>query len=169
MTHITKIELINSLNGIDKPTFTNVTMETTVRMNKTGNPYFERVKKLSTSNYLLGSEYGKRVIKNEEKEGIETDFILEEMKGKKHISKCVCVDTKTEETFYVMLERFDEIKPKVEYICDGNSIEKTLFEDYMTKVYESKKQGQEKKVMVITPKIDNIKKITINKEQYEII
>lgn len=169
MIQITKNELIEILNQIDKSTFINLTTLTDVRMNKTNNPYFGRVKKLSNCNYLIGNDYEKRVKNNEKKEGLEGDFVAEEMKGKRHISKCVCIDTKTEQTHYLMVERFDEIKPTVSYICEGNPIEKQLFEGYMTKVYESQKQEQEKKVMVITPKIDNIKTISINKEQYEII
>jgi hypothetical protein len=39
----------------------------------------------------------------------------------------------------------------------------------MTKVYESQKQEQERKVMVITPKIENIKEISLNGTKYEII
>jgi hypothetical protein len=67
-----------------------------------------------------------------------------------------------------MLERFDEIKPTNEYICEGNQIEKQLFESFMTKVYESQKQEQERKVMVITPKIENIREISLNGIHYTI-
>ena len=67
-----------------------------------------------------------------------------------------------------MLERFDEIKPTNEYIFEGNEIEKQLFEGYMTKVYESQKQEQERKVMVITPKLENIKEISLNGIHYTI-
>jgi hypothetical protein len=141
--NITKNELIELLNGIEKSTFVNLTTETKVRMNKTNNPYFDKVIKRSKGNFLMGNDYGTRVITNEKKEGFEGNFEVEEMKGKKHVSKVVCVDTKTESIFYLMVERFDEIKPKVEYIFEGNEIEKTLFESFMTKVYESQKQEQE--------------------------
>jgi spore germination protein GerM len=67
-----------------------------------------------------------------------------------------------------MVERFDEIKPQVEYICEGNPIEKTLFQDYMTKVYESQKQEQERKVMVISYKLDSIKEFSLNGNKYEV-
>jgi hypothetical protein len=68
-----------------------------------------------------------------------------------------------------MVERFVEIKPKVEYIFEGNTIEKMLFESYMSKVSESKKQQQERKVIVNTYGIDSIKQISFGKEQYEIV
>lgn len=159
-------ELITLLNEVKSSTFVNVVMETKVRMNKTGNPYFDKVIKRSSSNYLMGNDYEKRVQSNEKKEGLEPNFEVEEMKGKKHISKVVCVDTKTESVHYLMVERFDETKPTNEYFCEGNTIEKVLFESFMTKVYESQKQEQERKVMVITPKIENIREISFGGNKY---
>lgn len=172
MVQISKTELIGLLNGIEKSTFVHLLTETKVRMNKTGNPYFDRIVKKSSCNYLMGNDYGKRVIVNGEKEGIpseENTFEVEEMKGKKHVSKVVCIDTKTESVYYLMVERFDEISPKVEYVCEGNPIEKQLFESYMVKVSESKKQPQERKVKVLTFKIDSIKEISFGKEKYQVV
>ena len=172
MKQITKSQLIEILNGVEKSTFINLTTETKVRMNKTGNPYYDRVIKRSKCTFLIGNEYWKRVIVNGEKEGIskeENTFEVEEMKGKKHISKCVCVDTKTESKYYLSVERFNEIKPKIEFLFEGNPIEKELFESYLVKVTESQKQEQERKVNWLTYGIDSIKQITINKEQYEVI
>jgi hypothetical protein len=164
---INKVELLQLLMNIESSTFVNLVTETKVRMNKTNNPYFDKVIKRNKCTYLVGNDYEKRVNSNEVKEGLEGDFKSEEMKGKKHISKCVCVDTKTESVHYLMVERFDEVKPqKTEYICEGSPIEKQLFETYMTKVYESNKQEQERKVMVITPKLDSIKEITLNGTHY---
>jgi len=169
MTQITQQELVTLLMGIEKSTFVHLVTETPVKMRKTNNPYFDKIIKRSSCNYLMGNEYEKRVNNNSIKEGIEETFEVGELKGKKHISKCVLVDTKTESTHYLMVERFDEINPKVEYLMDGNPIQKELFESYMNKVYENKSQPQEKKVMVITPKIENIKQISIGKEQYQVV
>jgi hypothetical protein len=169
MTQITKTELVELLNGIEKSTFVHLVTETKVRMNKTNNPYYDKVIKKSSSNFLMGNDYEKRVIINELKEGLEGTFEVEELKGKKHISKVVCVDTKTESKHYLCVERFDEIKPKVEYFYEGNVIDKTLFESYMVKVSESQKQVQERKVKWLTYGIDSIKQISFNKEQYQIV
>ena len=161
-------ELITLLSTIEKPTFTNVVMETKVRMNKTNNPYYDKVVKRSKCNYSLGVNYENRVNNNEKKEGLEGNFETEKPSGKTHVSKCLLIDDKTQSTYYVMLERFDEIKPTNEYIFEGNEIEKQLFEGYMTKVYESQKQEQERKVMVITPKLENIIEISLNGTHYVI-
>lgn len=167
---ITKNELINVLNQVEKQTFVHVVMETEVRMRKTDNPFYGLVKKVSSGNYLIGTDYGKRVKSNMSKEGIEEPtFEVEPPKGKEHISKVVLVDTKTGTTHYLMMERFDEVKPQVHYIMNGVTIEKGLFEHFMNKVYTSTKQTQGRKVTPITPKIDNIKEITIDKMKYEIV
>jgi len=169
MTQITKNELLNLLNGVEKSTFVHLVTETKVRMNKTGNPYFDKVVKRSSSNFLMGNDYEDRVQTNEEKEGLEGNFEVEEMKGKRHISKVVCVDTKTETKHYLCVERFNEIKPKIEYSFEGNTIEKIMFENYLVKVSEIQKQQQVRKVRWLTYGIDSIKEISFNKEQYEVV
>ena len=142
---ITYGELLNLLHSVNKPTFVHIVMETPVRMNKTGNPYYGLITKKTSGNYLIGTDYEQRVNNNSEKEGLERTFVVEPPKGKEHISKCVLVDTKTHTTHYLMMERFDEIVPQVEYYQGNDPIEKVLFESYMTKVYESTKQEQDRK------------------------
>ena len=164
---ITKNEMLEILSQVEKSTFINLVTETKVRMNKKGNPYFDKVIKRSKSNFLIGNDYETRVRTNEGKEGLTPDFQSEENKVGNHISKCVLFNEKTQ-SHYLMVERFDEIKPQVEYICEGNPIEKTLFKDYMTKVYESQKQEQERKVMVISYKLDSIKEFSLNGNKYEV-
>jgi hypothetical protein len=137
-----------------------------VRMNKTNNPYYNKVVKRSKCNYSLGVNYENRVINNYTKEGIESTFETEKPSGKTHISKCLLVSDKDNSVHYVMLERFDEIKPTNEFIFEGNEIDKQLFQDYMVKYTESQKQEQDRKVMVITPKIENIKEMSINGTKY---
>jgi hypothetical protein len=173
MTKETKVisqsEVVNLLGNYEKKSFINVVTDTLVRMNKTGNPYYNLVHKHSSRNYLINSDYLKRVIKEGEKEGIseeENTFEVEDMKGKKRVKNSVCIDTKTEQTYYLFLELFDEVKPQVEYTCEGNPIDKQLFESYLVKVSESKKQPQERKVKVITPKIENIKSFTLEGVKY---
>ena len=166
MRNITESELIVLLNGVNSSTFTNVVTETKVRMNKTGNPYFDKVIKRSSCNYLMGNSYEDRVDTNYRKEGLEETFQVEKPSGKEHISKVVLIDTKTRSKHYLMVERFDEIKPVNEYKMEGDPIEKMMFESYMVKVSESQKQEQERKVSVITPLISNIREISFGGEKY---
>jgi len=159
-------EIIEVLKQVEKSTFINVTMDTEVRMNKTNNPYFGQIRKLTNCNYLIGNEYENRVNSNEVKEGMEGNFEAMKPSGKTHVSKCVLVDDKTGSTHYLMVERFDEVKPKVEYRQGGNQIDKEIFENFLVKVSETSRQDQDRKVMVITPKIENIRELSLNGVHY---
>lgn len=168
-------ELVNVLKQVEKSTFINVTMETVPNMNKTGNPFYDKetkkfsVRKLTNCNYLIGNDYETRVENNMDKEGINGGFESLKPTGKTHVSKCVLIDDKTQSVHYLMVERFDEIKPKIEYRKNGepmNEIDLLIMKDFLVKVSENSRQEQEKKVMVITPKIENIRELSLNGIHY---
>jgi hypothetical protein len=167
---INKTELVNFLMGVEKFQPVYVVMETPVRMNKTGNPYYGRVTKRTSGNFFIGVDYENRVNNNMSKEEMERTFETEKPKGKTHISKVLLIDDKTNSVHYVMLEYFKEVPPKVEFFIEGGDpIEKQLFESYLVKHYDSQKQEQERKVVPITPKLSNIRVLHIDNMKYEII
>lgn len=170
-------ELVNVLKTIENGQFVNIEMLTDFRMNKTGNPFFGKVKKYSSCNYLAGNSYQKRVEINIEKSGLNSTFNSEKPKGKTHVTKCVLVDDKTGRTHYFMVERFKEVKAQTCFMDENMNpykkdemepAKKILFEQFVEqrKHYKSKKQPQERKVMVITPKVENIFSVTIGKVKY---
>ena len=168
---IKRSEVVPFFLSYEKTSFINVVTDTLVRMNKTGNPYYNQVHKLSSRNYLINSDYFKRVIVEGGKEGInpqDNPFEVQEMSGRKRVGNSVCVDTKTESIHYIMLELFEEVKPKVEYTFEGNPIDKVLFENYLVKVSENKSQPQERKVKVITPKVESIVGWSVEGVKYEV-
>jgi len=172
---ITQTELINILNGIEKPTFCNLLTETIVKMNKgktkegsiEPNPYFDKVVKIKSGNFLIGSEYEKRVIVNDEKEGGEGDFKSQESKVGKHISRCVLFNEK-KNRYYLSLERFPEVKPKVEYLFEGNTIDKVIFDKWITDSNNYQNQPQERKVEWTTLMLENIREISLNGNRYKV-
>lgn len=176
MTQITVLELVNILNTIDKPTFTYIVSETPVKMNKVkkndgtkeNNPYFDKVKKLRKGRFLIGSDYEKRVQGNDKKEGGEGTFESKESSVGTHISKCVLFN-ETYNRYYLSLERFPEVPPTNEYLFEGNPIENELFSSWIKETESYSNQPQEKKVEWTTLTLTNIKQISINKEQYEIV
>lgn len=166
---INKTELLELLNNVKKSTFVHLVTETKVRMNKTGNPYFDKVKKLSSCNYLIGNEYESRVHKNYTKDDLNPDtFIVEKNKVGEHLSKVVLFNEKLN-TNYLQVERFDEITPKVSYTMDGNDIDKSLFDTFVIKPKVSEKQEQDRYVSYISFKFESIKEITLNGTRYEIV
>lgn len=149
--------------------FVNVVLSTEPSMNKTNNPFIGKVVKTQSRNYKLLFDYEKRVNRNSEKEGIEGKFESSKPSGRHHISPLVTIDDKTETEHYLNLEFFVEIKPIVSYEFNGlpmvqEDIE--LMKQFFTKKYPSKKQPQERKVGVITPKISNIISMSMGGVKY---
>lgn len=166
-------ELVNILMTVNKPTFCFVKMETDFRMNKTNNPYFNRVKKETTNRYLLAFDYQNRVNVNMEKEDIVPEFVSQKPSGRTHVSKCVTVDDKTGLTYYVNLEYFKENKPNVNILLDGEIVTDvevlTDINEFKVKSSFGTSQPQERKVLMLTPKIENITFISINGIRYTIV
>jgi hypothetical protein len=161
-------QLVELFKEVINPTFVHVQLFTEVGMNKTNNPFYGLIFKSSKRNYLVGSNYENRVRVNEGKEGFDADFVSEKPSGKTHVTKVVLVSDKDPNQFYVMLEMFDEVPPIVEYFMNGEPIEKIVFEGYLKPISQSAKQVQDKKVKVITPKIESIKSVSMNGIVYEV-
>jgi hypothetical protein len=170
---ISQVELITILNTIENPTFVNIVSETIVKMNKgktkegnkEENPYHNKVVKLRKGNFLIGSDYEGRVIGNDKKEGGEGTFKSQESRVGVHISKCVLFNEKLNR-YYLSHERFPKVKPKNEFIFEGNTIDKVLFDKWVSESNNYENQPQEKKVQWTTLMINNIKEISLQGTKY---
>jgi len=166
--------VINEVESKVTPPFINITMETPFtnwvkksKIDGTINPYWKEVTKETQKTYLPVFNYKGRNDGNRTKEGIEGEHQLGELKGKKHVSKCILTDIETESILYIMVEQFDEVKPtKTIYRHNGNEIEKSMFEKWITFYENYTSQEQVRKVQVLTPMLKNIKSITINGQKY---
>jgi hypothetical protein len=172
------LEVIKKQEEVNPNTFVGVKMKTLFRevLQKTKdtkevNPYYKEIFKVSNKTYRLVTNYEKRVKGNLEKEGKDPNtFVVDPLKGKKHISKSLLTDTETETKFYVMVEWFPEIKGTTTYEYQGNSIDKSLFEKWISNRDSSnEKQGLEREVKPITPELSNILEMSIGGERYEIV
>ena len=166
---ISENDLIVLLNNQTKYQFTNVKMRTIPKMNKTGNPYYGEIVKKSRCNFLLCTDYSKRVNNNRIKEDKENDFVPQAPKGKKHISPCVLTDEKTETKLYLMVERFDEIKPKVMFFHNDEPIDKAMFQEFLPKQYESNTQELDREVKPLTYLFDSIVAFSFRGRKFEVI
>ena len=165
---ITPTELVNILNEIETPTFVSMDTQTKVRMNKRNNPYFDKVVKVKSGRYLIGSNYEGRVVNNDKKEGGEGQFQSQESSVGVHQSKCVLFNEKYNR-YYLSHERFDEVKPKVSYTFEGRDIDRELFQDFEVKSSNYTNQPQDKKVKWMSVDINNIKSISLNGMKYEVV
>jgi hypothetical protein len=160
--------MLDILMGLERPTFTNILSKVKVRMNKTGNPYYEQVYKTTEGNYFIGGDYEKMVntqIKKEDLEGI--DFKSQECKVGNHVSKCILYNEKLD-TYYLQHYVFREVPLKSTYEFEGNEIEKQMFESYMVKKSENKSQPQERKIFPPSFKMSSILEMSLNGNRYVI-
>jgi hypothetical protein len=106
---------------------------------------------------------------NRDKEGKETDFVSQTPKGKKHLSPCVLTDEKTETKLYLFVERFDEIKPKVQFFFNDEPIDKAMFQEFLPKQYESNTQDLDREVKPLTYLFDSIVAFSFRGRKYSVI
>lgn len=156
---LTSNELVTILMTQNIGTFCWIHMETKVRMNKTGNPYYDQIKKITKGNILLGNSYQTRV----QNETENPDFVPEKNKVGEHISKCVLHNDKTGKD-YLQYEWFENVVPKSEYEFNGDSIEKMLFQSFMGE-YRPNKYG----VNFQSVTIENIKECHVHGNQYIVV
>lgn len=166
---ITRPQMKTLFTGVTKPEMINLVTETIPSMSKTGNPYYGEIIKKSKCNFLLCTDYSKRVNNNRVKEEKENNFVPQSPKGKKHLSPCVLTDEKTETKLYLMVERFDEIKPKVVYFHNDTPIEKEMFQQFLPKVYDIGTQELDREVKPLTYLFDSIVGFTFRGRKYKVI
>ena len=171
-------ELVEVLKTVKLNQFINLVTLTVPTMNKKGNPFYNTetkdfsVRKLSSTNYRT-SNYQNRVNSNMDKEGIEGEFISLKPSGKTHVegTECLLVSDKDPNVFYFMVERFDEVKPTVEYFNNGlpmNQLDVEILKSWLPERSDSSRQEQDRKVMVITPLVSNIKRFSTESMVYEV-
>ncbi len=164
---INQEELLTLLSNVVKPTFTQILSEILPKMNKTNNPYFEKVTKVSKGNYFIGGSYEDMVTTRMEKEGIEGTFDSEENKTGTHVegTKCVLFNERLNR-HYLQYFIFPTSKIKSEFIFEGNSIDKQIFESYLVKKSNTSRQPQENKHKPQSLMLTNIKEISLGGIKY---
>ena len=182
---INKHELKEVLSGID--TFVNNVGLTTlkkVKMNKyldfktngksNPNPYYDRVLiEQKLSNIQTGFDYDEQLERKYNKEGI-TPIVNEDKKESPYqlVSKGLVFLKSDPTKFYFRYQDHNSSYLDTQYLLEGNSIEKLLFQQYMidTKTDYSKYQnGLENTLNYKVMSLDHIKRIKILKQEYIII
>ena len=155
--------MVSVCRGITKGQFVNLFTSTKVNMNKGGrqglNTYYEKVVKHVKGNVRPLCDYELRMDNENEKRGLP-EHELGRNKVGGHVEEVGCV-THNEKLnrYYFMYEFFDNVRVKVDYEFEGNSIEKQLFDQWVIK-------STKNNVNVRQVNIDNINEITIDKTKY---
>jgi len=151
-----------------------LTQSTEPKMHKTGNPYYGKIKKISTLTVLLNTDYEKAVVKQLEREGKEAE---EYKKGKNTMplifgenNRFIGVYEKETGFEYVLQYRpFDNSKPVTSYLFDGKTIDKKEIEQWLPKTYEASNQGTEKEIFIRKVYMHNILNLNFDGEKYQLI
>lgn len=162
---INTLQLVELLNKVEKSTIINMVTETTVRMNKTGNKFYNLVKKISNQNVIIGNTYENRVNNNLEREDKDRNFEVSKNNVGEHFSKVVLYNENTKK-FYLQYERFNEVKPKVFYSFNDNEIDYNLFKDYIVKSSNYSNQNLDNTVKVMSVTLNNIKELSMFGKKY---
>jgi hypothetical protein len=164
--------LVGIISQIVKGDFVYVDYTSLVNMNKGGrqglNTYYNKVFKNVKSNVRPLTDYEKRVNNNRVKEENDTEFVVGRNKVGEYFSPCVSFNEKLNK-HYFKFEFFEGVKVNVDYIYEGNSIDKQMFESYMIKRSTPTNQELDKTINVSQLYIGNINEITINKTKYKLI
>lgn len=166
-------ELVNILRVLEEKDqkMVHIMMFTDVRMKKRGVPTevknLPTIKKLSSRIYRL-SIYGTRVNTERGKDEMEKDFVPQKLNGRTKVSPFVYVSDSNDNVFYLGVEPFEKIKGQFDYYSEDFDPITDETELEMIKQYQYQKSGKPKtqvqtnEVRFITPKIENIWKISLN-------
>lgn len=167
--------ILDFLENINKGTF-GITLEaiTEPRMNKRGNPFIGRVKKVTLfHNVALGYKYENVVNNRLERQGFERVFETEKPKGKTFINDFILSNDNDANVKYLRCTMRKNTKSNVVYLVDGIEASKEILEEikqFFPKVSTSHKQemcglSEENQVVVRDFKLENI--ITLKQGEKE--
>jgi hypothetical protein len=154
------VKALMSIKGATPATFEAVTL---VKMNKTSNPYHDRVTKRQKSNVFINFNYANAVNKQLLKEGKDADFVSKPRVWGVHVPGTPLILHKNE---YYLEARFLNNEPKTEYMLDGAVEDKAVFETFLPAKKEVKSQGTEKEIIIRDFKITGMRSITFGGKTY---
>ena len=131
------------------------------------NPYHGRVQKRTYRSVMIGFRYQNSVNNQLDREGKETDFVAKPRQWGVHVDGTPLIEHKGK--FY--LECKVERVIGNQYYVDGEMVEDSVVEPYITKRTPSARQaaaGVEKEVILIDVALENIETITMNGDAYTI-
>ena len=166
---------ISAVSAMNKAIF-GVTIKTNTepKMRKTNNPYFGRVRKISTyTNAILGVEYQNAVNNRLERGGMEANYVAEAPKGKKQYNAFFYQSLKDESVFYLKIGMYKNTEVKSVYEVDGRAATNEEVAEIKTFLQTSdgnvKKQQDaglenEEQYRIVAPKFENVVSITLGEK-----
>ena len=172
---MSSVELVKFLETIKGCEFVVADTTTDVKMNKTNNPYYNRVTKKVVAEYMFNAEYESSVNRRLNKEGLDNKFKSEGLKYGEWVHYKKVLTHKGE--LYLRLYPLKDKVFEKEYYIDNRLAtpeEIAIIKEFLPNKSESKKQKDygldEKKQLVVTQfKFKSINRLRIHKKEIEII
>jgi hypothetical protein len=165
-------QMVKVLMAVTGATPATIIAETPVKMNKTGNPYHDKIIKRQKSNVFINFDYAKSVNAKLVKEGKTPDFVASPRKWGTKLPGTPVVFYAEKQKYYLET-RFLGNEPKVEYfqINENGSkeiTEKSLFEQFLppSKSLSSEHQGLDEAVILRDFDVANIYSIAVGGKTY---
>lgn len=135
------------------------------------------LQKLVRTNITIGANYEGRINRDLVKQGEEANFTAQSMSGKVYINDegVIAMDTKTEQKRYLIATVENRTKPDTVYFHQGKRItkEKAIEQNLFMPSYFAEKttsgrgnMSEERDFHTISPNVDNIISLTLNKTKY---
>ena len=173
----TMTDIFNALSSVKGHQFVGLTTDTEVKMNKTGNPYVGRVRKVSSYRASFNYSYENACNNRAERAGNERTFVTEKLPWGEWIKGYENKFIAHKDRVYVRVYQIPTEVAKVEYYLDGVRVDGRVLEDIMRFVPQknvySKKQAEvgiidvDKQVKPYAIDLENIVRITIGGVTYK--
>ena len=159
--------IFNALSAIKGHQFVGIVMTTSVKMNKTGNPYYGRLTKRTHTSMSFNYDYENAVNNHLEKKGLERTFDGDKLPWGTWSVYNKFISHKGE--LYVRLYEIPTNVPQVVYLLDGvevSEVEMAKIRPYLPTRKASAKQedaglAEEKQVMPKAVNVANIDSLSI--------
>jgi len=167
MEKITRSKLVELLKALPKSnTFMSVMTTTEPKMRKTGNPWLSRgVKKTATVTGCLHFNYENNVNAQRAREDKSEDFVVQARTWGQRVGDTCLIEHKG--NMYLEYRALRCLRSR--YFSEGKRIAKSVLDAWLYKSGGSVKQDLRKDIVVRTPRIENIRRININKKKYEVV
>lgn len=161
MKQIRKDELIAMVAAQKGATFMGIDYTAPVKLKKTGNPYADALVTKSTSvSGMINSDYEMDVNRALVKEGKEPDFVAGERAWGDHVTPSLIVHGND----YSIQLRVLNHAPDTVYRINGEVVDKEIIKPFMPAKKES-----EVPVVIRSYKVDRIKAVRMNGEEYIVL
>lgn len=176
--YVTLEQLVQRLLAIDHATPITIVTSTVPKMRKTGNQYYDRIRKITVANVFANCNYEAAVNRQREREHKEQDFVVQPRAFGTRITlngkNTPVIEYTNKDGQY---KRYLEIQPRpnlkfeTSYIIDGvRPIEKEEFDEYLqVPAGNGERQGLNQSIVVNTYDVRNLVEVRMFGSDYVVV